>query len=168
MVDWPEAVTALPTGLASWKRTKTSFVVSCKRVLGLCSFRVAFDANWHSWYRFVTWASAPKIKSDRIFVSPSLLSLLSAVSNEAALCGNQRRAGQEAPGSSLDRVFWIGLSVFCLIRRVRQCYWSTFYFVARRDRADLSVRHPCCITQCLCFEYLRAVNPISNNFIDSP
>src|SRR6185437_13956652 len=53
-------------GLLSWKRSKTSLVVSCNRVFGLCNLRVALEANWQSWYRFFTWASAPKIKSERI------------------------------------------------------------------------------------------------------
>lgn len=45
--EW-EVELAGAAGLLSWKRTRTSLVVSCSRVFGLCSLRVAFEANWQS------------------------------------------------------------------------------------------------------------------------
>jgi len=66
---------------------------------------------------------------------------LSAVSIQPILCSNRVGSGQIAPGWFLNWGPWIGLFVICQIRRVRQRYWSTFFFTGRNDRVDLTVRN---------------------------
>jgi hypothetical protein len=56
-------------GLAWRKRSKTSFIVSCMRLFGLCSIRVALEASLTSRRRFGTCVIAPKTCSERIVIS---------------------------------------------------------------------------------------------------
>lgn len=60
---------ARASGLARLKRTNTSFIVSCMRVFGIWSARVALEATLTSRKRFETCLAAPKTKLERIFSS---------------------------------------------------------------------------------------------------
>jgi hypothetical protein len=50
------------------KRTNTSFIVSCMRLFGRCSARVALEASLTSKKRFETFVIAPKINLERIAI----------------------------------------------------------------------------------------------------